>query len=134
VALNPRHDLHLKPSRAQSDAHRSALMSAHYEVTAGGSDRRDTLGALDTLVRRHAGGNDLPRHLPHVRIADALVRGDDPLHLLPYFTDIGVQIANLEDLLAACTDPGEEEIEAFRVEEGVAVYLIVDGQWALFTR
>lgn len=92
------------------------------------------LETLDALVRRHAGGNELPRHTPYVSLTDALVRGDDPLHVLPYFADLGVQIANLEDLLTACTDAGEEEIEAFRVEEGVAVYLIVDGQWALFTR
>lgn len=92
------------------------------------------LETLDALVRRHAGGNELPRHVPHVRFADALARGDDPLHLLPYFADLGVQIVNLEDLHAACIDPGEEEIEAFRVEEGIAVYLLIDGQWALFTR
>jgi hypothetical protein len=89
---------------------------------------------LDELVRRHAEGNDLPRHVPHVRLADALARGDDPLHLIPYFADLGKKIANLEDLLAACTDPGEEEIQAFRTEEGVAVFLAVDGLWAVFTR
>jgi hypothetical protein len=72
--------------------------------------------------------------VPQLRLADALAHGDDPLHVLPYFADTGVRIANLEDLLAACTDSGEEEIEAFRVEEGVAVFLVVDGQWTLFTR
>ena len=92
------------------------------------------LETLDALVRRHAGANELPRHVPHVNLADAMARGDDPLHLLPYFADLGVRIANLEELLAACADPGEEEIEAFRVEEGIAVYLVVDGQWLLFTR
>lgn len=89
---------------------------------------------LDALVRRHAAGHDLPRHVPHVRLADALARGDDPLHLLPYFSDLGVRIGTLEDLLAACADPGEEEIEAFRIEEGVAVLLVTDGQWMVFTR
>ncbi len=54
VALNPRHDLHLKPSRAQSDAHRSALMSAHYAVTAGGSDRRDTDKGREALIAAQA--------------------------------------------------------------------------------
>ncbi len=92
------------------------------------------LQTLGELVRRHAEGNDLPRHVPHVRLADALARGDDPLHLIPYFADLGRRIDNLEDLLAACTDPGEEEIQAFRVDEGVAVFLAVDGLWALFTR
>ncbi len=89
---------------------------------------------LDELVRQHAEGHDLPRHIPHLRLADALARGDDPLHLLPYFADLDRKIENLEDLLAACVDPGEEEVEAFRVEEGIAVYLVVDGQWAVFTK
>jgi hypothetical protein len=92
------------------------------------------LEALDALVRRHAAGRDLPRHIPQVRLTEALARGDDPLHLLPYLNDTGVRIGTLEELLAACTDPGEEELEAFRVEEGVAVFQIVDGEWALFTR
>jgi hypothetical protein len=92
------------------------------------------LRTLDELVRQHAEGHDLPRHIPHLRLANALARGSDPLNLLAYFHDLGVRIVNLEDLLAACTDPGEEEIEAFRVEEGIAVYLVVDGQWAVFTK
>ena len=45
-----------------------------------------------------------------------------------------LRIGTLEELLAACADPGEEEIEAFRVEEGVAVFLAVDGLWAVYTR
>ena len=90
--------------------------------------------ALETLLRRRAAGNDLPRHVPHLRLADALASGHDPLRLLEYFRDLGVKIANLEDLLAACADPGEEEIEAYRVEEGIAVFLVTDGQWAVFTR
>ncbi|MCB5943944.1 hypothetical protein [Acidocella sp. KAb 2-4] len=90
--------------------------------------------ALEALLRRHAAGRDLPRHVPQLRLADALVRGDDPLHLLPYLNDLGVRIGTLEDLLAACADPGEEEVQAYRVEEGIAVYLVTDGQWAVFTR
>ena len=92
------------------------------------------LETLEVLVRQHAAGNDIPRHVPHVRLADALARGDDPLHLLPYFADLGTRISNLEDLFAACTDPGEEELEAFRIEEGIAVYLVTDGQWTVFTK
>jgi hypothetical protein len=92
------------------------------------------LETLDALVRRHAAGNDIPRPLPQMRLADALVRGDDPLHLIPYLRDVGVQVRTLEDLLAACSDPGEEEIQAFRVQEGVAVFLVMDGQWTVFTR
>ncbi|EKM99416.1 hypothetical protein MXAZACID_10513 [Acidocella sp. MX-AZ02] len=89
---------------------------------------------LDELVRQHAEGHDLPRHIPHVRLADALARGDDPLHLLPYFADLGTKIENLEELFAACADPGEEEIQAYRIEQGIAVFLVPDGQWAVFTK
>jgi hypothetical protein len=101
------------------------------EFTMTTESQDETLAAL---LRRHAEGHDLPRHVPHLRLADALARGDDPLHLLPYFADLARKIENLEDLIAACTDPGEEEIEAYRVEEGIAVYLVVDGQWAVFTK
>ncbi len=98
------------------------------------TQRPPQLRTLEELVRRHAEGHDLPRHVPHLPLADALARGDDPLHLLPYFADLGTKIENLEDLFAACTDTGEEEIEAYRVEEGIAVYLVPDGQWAVFTK
>ena len=92
------------------------------------------LETLEALARRLAAGHDTPRPLPRVSLADALARGDDPLHIIRYFAELDRKIANLEDLLAACTDPGEEEIEAYRVEGGVAVFLAVDGLWALFTR
>ena len=92
------------------------------------------LETLEALARRLAAGHDTPRPLPRVSLADALARGDDPLHIIRYFADLGRKIDNLEDLLAACADPGEEEIEAYRVEGGIAVFLTVDGLWALFTR
>ena len=92
------------------------------------------LETLEALVRRLAAGHDMPRPLPRVSLADALARGDDLLHIVPYFADLDRKITNLEGLLAACADPGEEEIEAYRVEEGVAVFLVVDGLWALFTQ
>ncbi len=90
--------------------------------------------ALEALLRRHAAGRDLPRHVPKLRLADALATGHDPLRLIEYFRDLDVKIANLEDLLAACADSGEEELEGYRVEAGVAVFLVTDGQWAVFTR
>ncbi len=89
---------------------------------------------LAALIERHAGRHDLPRDVPQIAFSEALRRGDDPLHILPYFADIGVSITTLEGLFDAVNDPSEEEMEAFRVEEGVAVYLAVDGQWLLFTR
>ncbi|MDR3505260.1 MAG: hypothetical protein P4L52_03350 [Acidocella sp.] len=92
------------------------------------------LRTLDELIRQHAEGHDLPRHMPHLRLADALARGTDPLRLIEYFRDLDVKIDTLEDLLAACADPGEEELEAYLVREGVAVFVVSDGLWAVFTR
>lgn len=92
------------------------------------------LRTLEELIHQHAESNDLPRHVPHLRLADALARGTDPLRLIEYFQDLGKKIDNLEDLFAACTDPGEEEIDAYRVEEGIAVFLVPDGQWSVFTK
>lgn len=89
---------------------------------------------LAVLLQRHADGNDLPRFVPQIRFADAMARGDDPLHVLPYFADVGVQVRSMEELLEACNDPAEEELNAFRVDEGIAVHLAIDGQWLLFTR
>ncbi len=89
---------------------------------------------LAELVKRHAGERDTPRHVPRIAFSEALSRGDDPHHILPYFGDVGGAVRSLEDLLEAANDPGEEEMAAYRVEDGVAVYLAVDGQWLLFTR
>ncbi|GAB0115743.1 hypothetical protein [Acidisoma sp. C75] len=93
--------------------------------------QQETLAAL---VERHAGEHDLPRHVLRIGFGEALSRGDDPLHILQYLKDVGVAVATLEQLFEVVSDPGEEDMEAFRVEDGVAVYLAVDGQWLLFTR
>ncbi len=89
---------------------------------------------LAALLREHAAGRDLPRYVPQIAFTEALARGDDPLHILPYLADVGVAVSTMEDLQAAGDDPGEEEMCAFRVEEGVAVLLESDGLWLLFTR
>ncbi len=50
MPLNPRNNLHPKPSPAHNDAQRSALMSAHYKVTADGSNRMDTHCRTSTTI------------------------------------------------------------------------------------
>ncbi|HEY1856953.1 hypothetical protein [Acidocella sp.] len=89
---------------------------------------------LAAPLHHHAAGCDLPRYVSKIRFAEALARGDDPLHVLPYFADAGVKITSLEGVFAACNDPAEEELEAYRVEEGVAVHVAIDDQWLVFTR
>jgi hypothetical protein len=88
---------------------------------------------LEALLRRFCENFDEPRDVPRVSLTDAILRGDDPLHLLPYLAGLGMPVASLDDLLAINADDTEEEISAFRVAEGVAVTVASDGIWALFT-
>lgn len=92
----------------------------------------DTTEPLAALLRRYCADNDEPRDVPKVSLADAIRRGDDPLHILPYLAGIGVPVASLDDLLAVNDDDTEEEIRSFRVAEGVAVTVASDGLWLLF--
>ena len=55
-----------------------------------------------------------------------------PLHLLPYLADIGIEVRTIHDLLKISADQSEEELLSFRVEEGVAVVMVQDGNWLLF--
>ena len=59
-------------------------------------------------------------------------RGDDPLHILPYLSSLGIMVETLEDLLLINREVTEEEISAFRVAEGIAVVIASDGLWQLF--
>lgn len=87
---------------------------------------------LAALLRRYCDEHDEPRDVPRVSLADALRRGDDPLHIIPYFASLGLALGSLDDLLAINADDTEEELHAFRVAEGVAVTIASDGLWMLF--
>ena len=47
---------------------------------------------LAALLRRHRDDPDEPLDVPRVSLAEALRRGDDPYHLLPYLPDLGLQL------------------------------------------
>lgn len=87
---------------------------------------------LAALLRRFRDPHDEPCQVPRVRLADAVHRGDDPLHILPYFATLGLPVRSLDDLLKINGDDTEEEIHCFRVAEGVAVTMASDGLWLLF--
>jgi hypothetical protein len=87
---------------------------------------------LAALLRRYCEPHDGPRDVPRVSLEDAVRRGDDPLHILPYFATLGRTVRNLDDLLLINDDDTEEEIHSFRVAEGVAVTVASDGLWLLF--
>lgn len=92
-------------------------------------DPPETLAAL---LRRYRVDNDDPGGVPRVSFADAARQGDDPLHILPYLTGLGLSVRTLDDLLLINADDTEEEVHSFRVAEGVAVSTASDGLWLLF--
>ena len=66
---------------------------------------------LAALLRRYRDDSDEPRDVPRVSLAEALRRGDDPLHILPYLTGLGLAIRSLDDLLLINDDDAEEELQ-----------------------
>ncbi len=80
---------------------------------------------------REAGGDAEPG-LARISLSEALGRGDDPLHILPYLAELGLVVNTLEDLLLINQDGTEEELHSFRVAEGVAVSVASEGAWLLF--
>ncbi len=79
---------------------------------------------------------DDPDDLPvaqTIAFADALAAGDDPLHLLPYLASLGIDVRQPDDLLAINADDTEDEVHCWRVQEGIAVSVVSDGAWLLFT-
>ncbi len=91
----------------------------------------ETTETLDALLRRYCDQDD-PRDVPRVSLAEAIREGDDPLHILPYLAGVGITVHRLDDLLLINDDLAEEEIQAFRVAEGVAVSVASDSLWLLF--
>ncbi|GAB0115739.1 hypothetical protein [Acidisoma sp. C75] len=89
---------------------------------------------LSALLRRYADETGEPRDVPRISFEEAVARGDDPLHVLPYLAGLGIVVRTMDDLLMINGDGGEEEISAFPVEEGVAVVVASDGAWLLFQR
>ena len=87
---------------------------------------------LADLLRRYSDDPDEPPDALRVSFAEALRRGDDPLHILPYLAGLGLAVHALDDLLKVNEDDTEEELHCYRVAEGVAVSVASDGLWLLF--
>ena len=86
-----------------------------------------------TLLKRYRSYEDEPLQVHRVSLAEAVEGGADPLHVVEYLTGLGRVVHSLDDLLTINDDPDEEELHAFRVQEGVAVSVASDGAWALYT-
>ena len=87
---------------------------------------------LAALLRRYTDDPDEPPDVPRVSFAEAMRRGDDPLHILPYLAGLGLAVHALDDLLKVNEDDTEEELHCYRVAEGVAVSVASEGLWLLF--
>jgi len=88
---------------------------------------------LDQLLRRYRDDPDEPIDVSRVSLKEALRGGDDPLSIVAYLRGLGLAICELDDLLRINEDPDEEELHAFRVQEGIAVSMASDGIWVLYT-
>jgi len=93
----------------------------------------DPLETLDALLRRHREDSDEPIEVQSVSLKEALRGGDDPLSIVAYLRGLGLAICELDDLLRINEDPDEDELHAFRVQEGIAVSMASDGIWVLYT-
>lgn len=69
-----------------------------------------------------------------VALSRALEAGDDPFHILSYINALGVRAETLQQLQVGINGlHDEEELFAFRCQEGVAVSVASDDEWILFT-
>lgn len=85
------------------------------------------------LVRRYAPAKIDDSHVRRMSLRTALNGGEDPLGLLQYLASLGLVIRALPDLLAINDLEDEEELSAFKVQEGIAVSAASDGVWVLFS-
>lgn len=69
-----------------------------------------------------------------IALSSALQAGDDPLHVLSYIGSLGVRAQTLQQLHSGINGlTGEEELSAFKCQEGVAVSVASNDEWILFT-
>jgi hypothetical protein len=87
---------------------------------------------LAVLLRRYCEDCLEPHNVPRVSLAEAVRLGDDPLHILPYLAGLGITVRCLEDLMRINDDESEEELQSFRIVEGVAISVASDGAWLVF--
>lgn len=69
-----------------------------------------------------------------VALSSALKLGDDPFHILSYINALGIKAETLQQLQVGINGlRDEEELFAFRCQEGVAVSVASEDEWILFT-
>jgi hypothetical protein len=93
-------------------------------------DRHET-HTLEELLTRYSSIEKLP-DVQRIKFAEAVRTGEDPLSIVKYFATLGIAVHEPSDLFRLNNDPNEEEINAFKIPEGVAVSVESDDLWLVF--
>ncbi|MDR3505127.1 MAG: hypothetical protein P4L52_02680 [Acidocella sp.] len=93
-------------------------------------DRHETQ-TLEELLLRYSSIEKLPE-VQRIKFDDAVRTGADPLSIVKYFNTLGIEVREPADLFRLNDDPNEEEINAFKIPQGVAVSVESDDLWLVF--
>ena len=86
---------------------------------------------LEELLTRYSSIEKLPE-VQRIKFDDAVRTGEDPLSIVKYFSTLGIAVREPADLFLRNDAPDEEEINAFKIPEGVAVSVESDDLWLVF--
>lgn len=92
---------------------------------------QDETHTLEELLTRYSSIEKLP-DVQRIKFAEAVRTGEDPLSIVKYFGTLGIAVREPADLFRLNEDPNEEEINAFKITEGVAVSVESDDLWLVF--
>ncbi|WP_026440762.1 hypothetical protein [Acidocella facilis] len=93
-------------------------------------DRHET-HTLEELLRRYSSIEKLP-DVQRIKFDDAVRTGEDPLSIVKYFKTLGIAVREPADLFLRNDALDEEEINAFKIPQGVAVSVESDDLWLVF--
>lgn len=86
---------------------------------------------LEELLRRYSSIEKLP-DVQRIKFDDAVRTGQDPLSVVKYFSTLGIAVREPADLFRLNDDSNEEEVNAFKIPEGIAVSVESDDLWLVF--
>ncbi|MDR3505262.1 MAG: hypothetical protein P4L52_03360 [Acidocella sp.] len=92
---------------------------------------QDETHTLEELLTRYSSIEKLP-DVQRIKFEDAVRTGTDPLSIVKYFFTLGIAVREPADLFRLNDDPNEEEINAFKIPQGVAVSVESDDIWLVF--
>jgi hypothetical protein len=92
---------------------------------------QDETHTLEELLRRFSSIEKLP-DVQRIKFDEAVRTGQDPLRIIAYFATLGIAVREPADLFRLNDDPNEEEVNAFKIPEGVAVSVESDDLWLVF--